>query len=548
MAKGFRDVINGSANGAGIVLPDSQTVDYAVDQIGKYGLLQQQNYLRQKQYKAQMNKDFADNVLKLPPGLQYQTELNGLAQKWYDKGVQYRKQGFDPFNADYSRPDQAAAAQEYMSEMQHIKNLSDLQKGVDADYKTKQSATQEGKLDGFDEYHNALTGHTLQSLYAAGGINALPNLYKPMDLNEVDKDVNVKPQTREVEHEISPGVTDTRTEHYLNIPQVANAWESNFINKPGVNQYLAKKGIGNPKGLYTYMGHNMQRDPNNVEEYGHIDEPGIYHQMTADYLTDPHLIKQLPDGVKQRIIGGQTPEPWVGGSFNAAQGAKNTVPYSPVEDPEFKQFIDKKFDDQITKERSYQNEIQSGVMRKLQGVDLGSTSKLDATMAHLALSRQNTQMGWARLKNENSNADIARQRWAARNADVATREKWITDIQNNHPDAISTLESALTELPGAKLERTKSGATVTIPEIVPNIRDEKTGRIDLINPKKQIMHEYKIDKQGGRGGRMLIEQILNKLPTVGKEKALKTEPYSPDYNDIGTSAPSTKDDNSADNL
>lgn len=550
-SKGFREVLNGNANGAGIVLPESQSADYAIDQIGKYGLLQQQNYARQKQYQAQTNKDFADNQLKIAPGLQYQSELNGLAQKWYDKGVQYRRQGFDPFNADYSKPDQAAAAQEYLGEKQHLENLSDLAKGVDADYKAKSAAADEGKLDGFDDYQKALQGHTLQSLYASGGINSLPNLYKPVDLSAVDKSYTIKPQTRQVDTELAPGVTNTETQHYVNMPQAAMTYEQILNNQPGSAKYLAKKGIGNPKGLYTYMGHNMLRDPNNPEDYGHIDEPGIYHQMATDYLTDPNLIKQLPDQVKQRIINGGTDavpkQPGTPFNTDSAASAAFQQPYNPAQDPDYQKFIGDKFDQQIAQERGYQNEIQSGIMRKLPSVDLGSTSKLDATMANLALRKQNTSMGWQRLADENSNAAITRARWQANVANTGTREKWITDIQNMNTDAVKTLSSALTEVTGSKMIPTKGGFTVQIPETVPNTNAK--GNIDPINPKKVIMHNYEVSKYSGKAGRMQIEQILNKLPTIGKEKALKTEPYSPDYNDLGgdNAAPATNDDN-ADNL
>lgn len=552
-ARGFRDVINGSANGAGIVLPDSQTADYAIDEIGKYGLLNQQNAQRKKLYDAQTNKDFADNKLKLNPGLQYQTELNQMAQKWYDKGVQYRKQGFDPFNADYGRPDQAAAAQEYLAEKQHIENLSDLQKGVDADFKTKQAAAQEGKLDGFDEYHDALAGHTLQSLYQAGGINALPNMYKRLDLNDVDKDITVKPQTREVDQPVPgmPGVSNTVTEHYVNVPQVARSWEQSFLNKPGSSQYLVKSGIGQPKDLYTAGGRNMIRDPNTPDDYGHIDEPGIYHQMATDYLTQPNLIKQLPDAVKQKIIGTQfkQPAPWVGGSFNAGQAADNVgakAPYDPAQDPDFQKFIDGKFDNQITKERKYQNLLQDGVARKLQGVDLGSTSKLDATLANLNERKQQTAQGWARLGVSKDNLALSQAKWKAHMADSNTREKWITDIQGMNPDAVTQLKAAVSEVGGSVLTM-NGGFRVVIPEEKPNV--DSKGNIDLVHPKKVLPHVYNISKYSGRSGRLLIEQVLNKLPSVGKEKALKTEPYDAGYNDLGGEQPKLGNDSeNADNL
>lgn len=539
--RGFQDVLNGSANGAGIVLPESQTADYAIDEIGKNGLLNQQNYLRKKAYDAQTNKDFSANALKLPPGLQYQTELNGLAQKWYDKGVQYRKQGFDPFNADYSRPDQANAAQEYMAEKQHIENLSDLQKGVDADYKTKSAASQEGKLDGFDEYQQALQGHTLQSLYKAGGINALPNMYKRLDLNDVDKDVNIKPQTREVDEPVpgQPGVTNTVTQHYVNIPQAAKSWEQNFLNKPGASQFLQKSGIGQPKDLFTANGRNMLRDPNNPEDFGHIDEPGIYHQMTAAYLTDPHLIKQLPAEVKQRIVATQPfkqPEPWVGGNFNASTAAANIggkAPYQPTQDPDFQKFIDNKFEQQIGKERQYQGVLMDGVARKLQGVDLGSTSKMDATLANLAMRKEGLRQGWTRIGISKDNLALSREKWASKMTDSNTREQWIQDIQKMNPDAVTSLKAAVSEIGGSVLTM-NHGFKVILPEMGPNVKDN--GMVDAVNPKKMNQKVYDLSKYSGRSGRMIIEQVLNKLPSVGKAKVLKDEPYAPDYNGLGGGA------------
>lgn len=545
-ARGFQDVLNGNANGAGIVLPDSETENYAIDQIGKFGLMQQRQRQADLQAKAQTNKDFATNQLKISPAIQYRSEVNGLAQKWYDKGVQFRRQNFDPFNPDYNKPDQVAASQQYLTEKKHIEDLADLAKEVDTNYTTNQKAVQEGKLDGWDEYADKLKKTKLVDLYNAGGINALPQLYQPFDTHKVDQQINIKPQTRQVDKELSPGVSSTTTEHYVNIPQAARSAETAILNTPGSQQYLKKKGIDNVKSLYTLGGHNMVTDPKNPEDFGHIDEAGIYHQMATDYLTKPYLIKQLPDEVKRNIIGA-APNNFksFGDNFlgkNVSGVAANSInkPYNAADDPAFKKFISEKFDKQITQERAYQSEITDAVSRKLPSVDLGSTTKLDATLANLALRKQTNNMGWERLSIAKQNAGITAARWKEHLTTAGTREKWINDIQNINPDAVASLQSAVKEVNGT-VKAVKGGIEVHIPETVPNTRDIKdkngkvtqAGVIDPVNPKKQVDHVYKIDKYSGRPGRIQIEQIINKLPTFGKERGLKTEPYDPSYNNIG---------------
>lgn len=537
--------MNGSASGAGIVLPDSQTENFAIDQIEKNGLMDQRAALAKKAYQAQTNKDFSDNKLAVAPSVQYQSELNGLAQQWFDKGVGYRKQGFDPFNPDYTKPDQVSASEQYLNEKKHIENLSDLSKAVDADYKDKQKLNLEGKLGGFDDYHNALTGNTLQGLYKAGGIGSLPQLYKPLDLSEVDKGYHIVPQSVQKDEEIAPGVTNTVTHKYVNIPQAAATYEQLLNNTPGSQQYLQQKGITNPKKLYTYNGHNMLRDANNPADFGHIDEPGIYHQMATDYLTNPALIKQLPDVVKQKIIANNTALSPDGAKtaatnilnsqsplgINAANAGNIVAPaYNAADDPDYKAFIDGKFNDQIKQERSYQDEIASGVQRKLPSVALGDTSKLDATMANLALRKETNSQGWSRIGMEKDRLNMEQQKWQSKLTDDSTRAKWVGDIQNMNPDAITTLNSAIKEIHG-RIVPTKTGIAVQVPELVPNV--DANGTVNAVSPKKQVMTEYQIDKHGGRGARMRIEQLLNKLPSVGKEKVLKTEKYSPSYNELG---------------
>lgn len=541
--RGFQGVLNGNANGAGIVLPDSQTENYAIDQIAKNGLLNQQQAQANKAAQAQTAKDFANNQLKISPGIQYRNEVNGLAQQWYDKGIGYRKQGFDPFNPDYSKDDQVKASQEYLNEKQHIENIADLAKEVDTNYTANQKAVQDGKLAGWDDYQNKLKNTKLVDLYNQGGINALPQLYKPFDTNAVDEQVKLKPQVREVDNEVAPGVTNTTTEHYVNMPQAARSAEAAILNQPGVNQHLKEKGIDNVKSLYTLGGHNMITDPNNPEEFGHIDEPGIFHQMATDYLTKPDLIKQLPADVKQNIIKSQqmpanSTDPALLGKGFMSNSLINPVPYNAANDPSFKKFISQKFDDQIGKEKAYQDEIAGTVARKLPSLDLGSTSKLDATMANLALRRQTNNMGWERLDLEKQNHAITAAKWGEHLADAGTREKWINDIQNQNPDAVASLQSAVKEVNGS-VKTVKGGLEVHIPETVPNfVVDRKTGKptsvIDQSNPKRQTDHFYKIDKFSGRPGRIQIEQVINKLPTFGKEKGLKTEPYAPTYNNLGS--------------
>lgn len=535
--------MNGSELGAGIVLPDSQAENYAIDEIAKNGLLNAQAARARQAYRAQTNKDFAENQIKIDPSTQYQNQIQGLAQQWYNKGVQYRRQGFDPFNADYSRPDQAQAAAEYLAEKKHIEALSELAKGVSDDYKTKSNEAQQGKLDGFDDYHNFLNNTPIQKLYEMGGINALPSLYKPLDLSEVDKSYSVKPQEKQIDREIAPGVTETTTHKYVDVPQAAGAYEQLLNNQPGALHYFSKKGIGDPRQLYTYRGRNMIRDANNPEDFGHIDEPGIYHQIATDALTDPNMIRQLPNGVKQRMIAGtQNPEPWVGGQFNVGQAANNVVPYAPHEDPEFQKFVDHKFEQQIGKERAYQNELIGGVQRKLPGVELGDQSKLDATLANLAMRKQTVAQGWRRVAIEQQNADRLRNEYQKKMGDAGTREKFITDIQNMNPDAINTLGSVIQEIPGSKLVPRNGGISVIVPTEQPNV-DPKTGEVNTTIPKIVKPEEYRIDKFTGKAGRMRIMQLLNRFQTMGKEKALKTEPYSPDYNDIGTQkAPESADD------
>lgn len=537
--RGFQDVMNGNANGAGIVLPDSQAENYAIDQIAKNGLLAQRQAIAKKQAQAQTNKDFATNQIKISPTIQYRSEVNGLAQKWYDKGVNFRRQNFDPFNPDYNNADQVAASQQYLSEKKHIEDLADLAKEVDTNYTGNQKAVQEGKLDGWDEYQAKLKNTSLRDLYKQGGVNALPQLYKPFDTHELDQQVAIKPQTREVDEEVAPGITNTVTQHYVNMPQAARSVETAMHNQPAIIPYLKKKGIVDPKNLYTLGGHNMITDPKNPEDIGHIDEPGIFHQMATDYLTKPDLIKQLPDEVKQNILNSKNAvKLFNGGQMDMTKvgNAMFDKPYNAADDPAFKKFISDKFDGQIKQERAYQTEISDAVARKLPSLDLGSTSKLDATMANLALRKATNNQGWARLNIAKQNAGITEARWQEHLKDQGTRQNWIKDIQDNHPDAVASLQSAVKEVNG-NVKAVKGGIEVRIPEMVPNfIIDRKTGKptttIDLVNPKKQVDHLYKIDKYSGRPGRIQIEQVLNKLPTFGKEKGLKTEPYNPTYNNL----------------
>lgn len=550
--RGFQEVLNGNANGAGIVLPESETTNYVIDQIAKNGLLQQRQAAANKVAAAQINKDFATNKIKLNPAIQYRTEVNGLAQKWYDKGVQYRRQNFDPFNPDYNKPDQVSASQQYLAEKKHIEDLSDLAKEVDTHYNENKKASQEGKLAGFEEYQDKIKNTTLHDLYNNGGVNALPQLYKPFDTHTLDQQITLKPQTRQVSEQVPgapAGVVETKTEHYVDLPQAARTAETAMLNQPGVTQYLQKKGVNNVKGLYTLGGHNMQFDPKNPEDFGHIDEPGIYHQMTVDYLTKPDLIKQLPDEVKRNIINSKNAvKLFNGGRMDMSKvgdAMMNSKPYNAADDPAFKTFIDGKFDQQIKQERGYQSEIADAIHRKLPSLDLGSTSKLDATMANLRFRQATNNQGRERLNIAKQNAAITAARWQEHLANNSTRKQWIDDIQNSHPDAIASLQSAVKEVNGT-VKAVKGGVEVRIPETVPNfVIDPKTNKpttvINPVQPKKQVDHIYKIDKYSGRPGRIQIEQVLNKLPTFGKEKGLKTEPYTPDYNNLG-------DNTSADDL
>lgn len=553
-ARGFRDVgINGSANGAGVVLPESGTLNMAIEDVGKNGILNSRAAALKRAQEGQVNKDFATNKLKVPPTIQYQGELNNMAKQWYDKGVGYRRQGFDPFNADYSNPTQAAAAQEYLAEKQHIEQLADLAKNVSDDFKAKQKLNEEGKLEGWEDYTGKLHSTKLADLYQQGGVNALPELHKPFDLADIDKSYHLAPQVAQMDQQVAPGVVNKVEHKYVNIPQAAHTYEQLFNSQPGSTRYLTKKGIGDPKQLFTYGGHNMMRDPqNNPEDFGHIDEPGIYHQMVSAYLTEPDLIKQLPQNVKTKILnnlpGVDKTSPWVGGNFNQGAAVDNVMgkpQYLPTEDPDFKQFVDKKFDQQIQKERAYQGEILNGVMRKVPSVQLGDTQKMDATMANLALHKQSVSQGWQRLGIAQQNAERYKQQYAAKMKDVNSREKWVNDIQSMNPDAIKTLSVAIQEIPGADIEQRNGGIRVTVPETVDNFKQNAKGEmvIDDLNKKKQITTTYEIDKFTGKAGRLRIMQLLNKLPSVGKEKVLKTEEYNPSYNDIGgAEADQTVDD------
>lgn len=524
-------------NGGGMatILPGSQALDYVTKQVEQYGLGPRTTETpEQKAYKAQTNKDFATNQPKIAPGIQFQTQLNQAAQKWFDKGVQYRSQGFDPFNPDYNKPDQVAASQDYLHEKEMLQNLSELRKGVDTQYKNYEKLDAEGKVEGFDDYKNQLSKTKLVDLYNNGGINALPQLHAPLDLSKVDKSYTLQPQTREIDQEVSPGVIHRTTQKYVDIPKAAATYEQIMRNDPAYVRKLAKNGI-DINNLYTAGGHNMITNPNDPEDFGHIDEPAIYHQIAERYLNDPAYIKQLPDSIKKKIVDNslnKTTNPWNGGQFDNSQAANNAMqgPYQPAQDPEFKAFVDKQFENQISKERAYQTEKINGVMRKLPSVATGETTKTDATMANLMARRESLNQGWQRLKISQDNNDLAHQKWSSHMQSADTRKKWVDDIQGMNPDAIKSLSYAIQEVHG-RIVPNRTGISVQVPEMVPNV--DSKGQVNSASPKKQIMNEYKIDKFGGRGARMRIEQLLNKLPSVGKEKSLKTEPYAPDYNDIG---------------
>lgn len=446
-ARGFQEVMNGNANGAGVVLPESQTAAYAIDNIEKNGLLDNQQAKIDNQYKAQTNKDFATNKLAIPPTIQYKSELSGLAQKWFDKGVQYRRQNFDPFNPDYSKPDQVTASQQYLTEKKHIEDLADLAKGVDKGYNDNQKLVQEGKLDGWDEYQSALKDHTLQSLYKAGGTNALPQLYKSFDTKNVDDEIKLKPQTRQIKKPTGiPDVVENVNEKYINMQQAARSAETAINNQPGVVRHMQKVGIGDPKGLFTYGGHFMKTDPNNPEDYGTIDQPAIMHQIAIDALTKPEEIKQLPAGVKQRILDAKNDigVPLADGTTLRPDG-KVSAPYDPTEDPEFQTYLQKKFSNQLKKEADYQNQIIGTIQRKVGGEDLGSTSKTDATMAHLSLAKQNLYLSQQRVGMEQERLKMAKDKAAGGDLSntETVRQHMINGLKTNLPDFGAKLKAAI---------------------------------------------------------------------------------------------------------
>lgn len=400
--RGFQDVMNGNANGAGIVLPDSQTENYAIDEIAKNGLLAQRQQAAQKQAAAQANKDFATNQLNIHPGVLYNGEINGLAQKWFDTGVQYRRQGINPFNVDWNDPKQAQIAAQYLGDKHKIEQLAALRDSLSKDYSDKQKLSQEGKYDGFEDYDKFIKTHTLQQIQEAGGLDSVPQLSPRYDTAKVDSQIkgHIVPQHdyQDVPVPGMPGVVSQQDSEYIDGKQARMIAENGINNTNGSKNMFQKIGVGDTNQLYTKGGHYMTFDPNDKSDLGQIDQPAIAHQMATDYLTKPDLIKQLPDEVKQNILNSKNAvKLFNGGQMDMTKVGDAVMgkPYDAAEDPAFKKFLMQKVGDQLKKEADYNAHIYDAVSRNTP--ELKDSQKYDSTKANWEYKKQQLYLSQRRL-------------------------------------------------------------------------------------------------------------------------------------------------------
>lgn len=552
-ARGFAD-LNPYEGAAGVVLPESQTIDGAIDQIKQNGILVNKQRAVNQQYQAQVNKDFSTNKLNISPIIQYNSELSGLAQKWYDKGVQYRRQNFDPFNPNYNNKSQVDASEQYLAEKKRIEDLADLAKGVDKDYASNKKLNEEGKLENFDEYNDGLKNMSLQELHSKGGLSALPTLSPKYDTQKVDSDIKIHPTHAYSTVETSPGVFEKKDEEYVDMKKASRIAENAMANHPGFLPHLKKMGI-DPNKLYTKGGHFMTYDPSDPSDFGTIDQPAMMRAMSVDMLTTPDGIKNLPASVKQKIVAdaGWDKNPFNASSLGLQAGgvSEPKKPYDPTEDPDFQQHLMTEFNKQLPKEAKYVSMVADRVGNNIP--ELKNTTKTDTTKANLKLRQQGLGISQAHLSLAQQANDRANAKWNEHLSTANSREAWIKDIQNLNEGAITDLKSAVKEVHGRVIQQKGVPSVfVEIPETVPNTTTKMVGVqydkggvaipgtghqeeiVDATNPKKQIMHRYRIDKTGGSASRIQLEQVLNKLPTFGKEKGLKTEPYSQSYDDVGS--------------
>ncbi len=177
-----------AGTGSAFILGNSQAANQFVANQARNQQIAYQNELAKQKLAAEQAALWDKNALKVAGGLYWKPEFDQRSQEHIQRGIQLRQQGINPYAIDYSNPEKAQLAQDYLLERQAILRDDANRKALETEIGKRFQAIQANPSKYDPEYIQQIN-KIVETPYSQVANQPLPT---PMEAFNVDRDLVAK--------------------------------------------------------------------------------------------------------------------------------------------------------------------------------------------------------------------------------------------------------------------------------------------------------------------------------------------------------------------
>lgn len=433
-------------------IPALESLPNAVENIVNARL----NKTKQEEAEAQrIAQMWRDNELKAADGQLWSDQLAEFEKKHVLEGQKLMQQGINPYES------MNPAALKYRQERRNIEALRAYRQSVEKEYldllKKVRENPEKYDPESLRELQDFITNGNIMDYYRSGA--RLPMLQGRFDPNEALKGLTA-PITTNTSVEGNRKITETNIDR----PATERAVLSRIMATPEGQRYISRITGGLPV-------QDVLTAPDTVEE-----NIQLYNKL---YEGSPQFRAAL-----------------------AAQGIAGTF------DPKYAPLIQSAAVRRVQAKQALRDQMDKWVSQVSSGLKLGRSETPDFTEARFNLQKQQAAEASAsrRLLDETRRQALKSKLKATEKHE--DRKKWIADIQGGDERAIKNFNAALQEI-GGRAERKGDITYIYIP-YVENKKDEY-GQ----TTQERGFQRIRVGKDSGEAGRIRINEVMNRLKSIG---------------------------------